>query len=281
MLCAALERELPDARFVVPEGGYFLWVDLPEGADVARLEELAGERGVVFVKGTDFLLEGGESSLRIAYSGVQADQIDDAVARLAGAYRDAGRRRGVNDGPGLDLGRRATLARCCATGCACTSRHLPFLLLMAAAIVVPVQLVVSGIGLEQLTAAYDDDTSAAETAIPTILTFFVTTPLVTAATIHALTALASGARAARRPLRCRRRSTPSRRCSWRSCCWPRRASAGPAGADPAGHLPADPLVLRSPGGGGRRRPRGVDALRRSGAAGAGLLVADVRRSCCC
>ena len=88
VLCAALERDLPDARFVVPQGGYFLWVDLPEGADVARLAELAGERGVVFVKGTDFLLEGGESSFRIAYSGVSAELIDDAIARLAGAYRD-------------------------------------------------------------------------------------------------------------------------------------------------------------------------------------------------
>jgi 2-aminoadipate transaminase len=86
VLCAALERELPDARFVVPEGGYFLWVDLPDGTDVARMAEIAGERGVVFVKGTDFLLEGGESSFRIAYSGVRADQIDDAVSRLAGAY---------------------------------------------------------------------------------------------------------------------------------------------------------------------------------------------------
>ena len=85
-LCAALERELPDARFVAPEGGYFLWVDLPEGTDVARLAELAQERGVAFVKGTDFLLEGGESSFRIAYSGVRPEQIDDAVSRLAGAY---------------------------------------------------------------------------------------------------------------------------------------------------------------------------------------------------
>lgn len=90
ILCAALERELPEARFVVPAGGYFLWVDLPEddGVDVADLATLAAERGVVFVKGTDFLLEGGESSLRIAYSGVRADQIDEAVARLAGAYRE-------------------------------------------------------------------------------------------------------------------------------------------------------------------------------------------------
>ena len=31
---AALATHFPDARFVSPEGGYFLWVDLPEGTDV-------------------------------------------------------------------------------------------------------------------------------------------------------------------------------------------------------------------------------------------------------
>ena len=86
VLCSALERELPDARFVVPQGGYFLWVDLPDSIDVHDLEALSRERGVVFVKGTDFLLEGGESSLRIAYSGVPADQIEEAVTRIAAAY---------------------------------------------------------------------------------------------------------------------------------------------------------------------------------------------------
>jgi 2-aminoadipate transaminase len=89
VLCAALERELPGARFVVPNGGYFLWVDLPdESVDVADLEVEARERGLAFVKGTDFLLEGGQYSLRIAYSGVPTDQIEEAVARLAAAYRD-------------------------------------------------------------------------------------------------------------------------------------------------------------------------------------------------
>ncbi len=86
LLCAALGRDLPDARFVVPDGGYFLWVDLPDTVDVHNLQTLAKERGLVFVKGTDFLLEGGDSSLRIAYSGVPGDQIEEAVARLAGAY---------------------------------------------------------------------------------------------------------------------------------------------------------------------------------------------------
>jgi 2-aminoadipate transaminase len=84
----ALERHIPDARFVKPQGGYFLWVDLPEGSDVAALAAGAAERGVVFVKGTDFLIEGGESSLRIAYSAVPPDQIEEGIARVADAYRE-------------------------------------------------------------------------------------------------------------------------------------------------------------------------------------------------
>ena len=46
----------------------------------------AAERGVTFVKGTDFLLEGGENTLRLAYSGVTPEQIDTGISRLAEAY---------------------------------------------------------------------------------------------------------------------------------------------------------------------------------------------------
>src|SRR3954467_13654808 len=53
-LAEALARELPDAQFTPPEGGYFMWVELPEGTDVDALTAAAQERGVVFVKGTDF-----------------------------------------------------------------------------------------------------------------------------------------------------------------------------------------------------------------------------------
>ncbi len=83
----ALRRELPDAEFVAPEGGYFMWVALPEGTNVGALFSLASEMGVAFVKGTDFLLEGGENTLRLAYSGVTPEQIDEGVRRLAEAYR--------------------------------------------------------------------------------------------------------------------------------------------------------------------------------------------------
>lgn len=87
-LCEALRRELPEARFVEPEGGYFLWLDLPRGTDVAAMFSLAAERGVQFVMGSDFVLEGGESSLRLAYSGVTPEEIEEGVTRLAEVYRE-------------------------------------------------------------------------------------------------------------------------------------------------------------------------------------------------
>jgi DNA-binding transcriptional MocR family regulator len=87
-LCQALERELPDARFVAPQGGYFMWVTLPEGTDVSALFTAAAERDVHFVKGSDFLLGGPGSSLRLAYSGVTPEEIEEGVRRLAQAYHE-------------------------------------------------------------------------------------------------------------------------------------------------------------------------------------------------
>jgi 2-aminoadipate transaminase len=84
-LAESLEKHLPEARFTPPQGGYFMWVTLPEGSDVDAIFSAAQERGVAIVKGTDFLLEGGRNTLRLAYSGVTVDQIDEGVRRLAEA----------------------------------------------------------------------------------------------------------------------------------------------------------------------------------------------------
>ncbi len=88
VLSAALERELPEARFVPPEGGYFMWVELPRGTDVAALADAAARRGVQFVKGSDFVLEGYESSLRLAFAGVTPAEIEEGISRLAEAFRE-------------------------------------------------------------------------------------------------------------------------------------------------------------------------------------------------
>jgi 2-aminoadipate transaminase len=88
LLAEGLRREIPGAVFTEPDGGYFLWVDLPEDIDVAKLAPAAAQRGVAVVKGSDFLLEGGQNSLRLAYSAVLTDQVDEGVRRLAAAIAD-------------------------------------------------------------------------------------------------------------------------------------------------------------------------------------------------
>ena len=78
----ALDRELDGrARWNRPEGGYFLWLELPEGADAAELLTRAAEGGVTFVPGVDF---GGQpNSMRLAFSFVSPAEIDEGVRRLA------------------------------------------------------------------------------------------------------------------------------------------------------------------------------------------------------
>lgn len=84
-LAAALRKHLPDATFTVPDGGYFLWVELGADVNVDELLHAAAARHLAIVKGTDFLLEGGEGSLRLAYSAVKTEDIDEGVRRLAEA----------------------------------------------------------------------------------------------------------------------------------------------------------------------------------------------------
>jgi DNA-binding transcriptional MocR family regulator len=87
-LAAALRAHIPGVRFTEPDGGYFLWVELPDDVEVDALVPAAAKRGVAVVKGGDFLLEGGRHSLRLAYSAVTVDEVDEGVRRLAAAIAD-------------------------------------------------------------------------------------------------------------------------------------------------------------------------------------------------
>ena len=90
-MLGALEREAPEGlSWNEPEGGYFLWLELPEGVDAGVLLARGEEAGVTFVKGSDFFLNGGgTSSARLAYSFETADEIGVGVERLAGLVREA------------------------------------------------------------------------------------------------------------------------------------------------------------------------------------------------
>src|ERR687890_577832 len=83
VLAEAIRKHIPGATFTEPDGGYFLWVDLPADVDVDKLFPVAMKKGVAIVKGSDFLLDGGRHSVRLAFSAVTVDQIDEGVRRLA------------------------------------------------------------------------------------------------------------------------------------------------------------------------------------------------------
>jgi DNA-binding transcriptional MocR family regulator len=95
-LVAALRRELPQWRFRVPRGGLCLWVEL-DRPQAEALSDVAEPAGVRIVPGPTFGVEGTlHDRIRLPYTQPPA-VLDDAVVRLAGAWRrlqmGAGRRR--------------------------------------------------------------------------------------------------------------------------------------------------------------------------------------------
>jgi 2-aminoadipate transaminase len=87
-MLAALERELPTgASWSRPQGGYFIWLDLPTGSSSSELAARATESGVAVVRGADFFPPGsgrGGSSVRLAFSYETPARIDEGVSVLAG-----------------------------------------------------------------------------------------------------------------------------------------------------------------------------------------------------
>lgn len=90
-MVAALRRELPDAAFEVPDGGYYVWLTFPDDVDGDRLARVASEGGVTVLAGSKFFASPDvthpKNHLRVAYSHATTDEVDDGIRRLATAYR--------------------------------------------------------------------------------------------------------------------------------------------------------------------------------------------------
>jgi 2-aminoadipate transaminase len=89
-MLAALGEHLPDADWSRPEGGYFVWLELP-GVDAGHLLDAAAARGVAFVPGPDF--GGAPNTARLAFSSAGSAQIHAGVTRLAAVVRSLRRGR--------------------------------------------------------------------------------------------------------------------------------------------------------------------------------------------
>jgi DNA-binding transcriptional MocR family regulator len=84
MLEALAETFPADARWSRPDGGYFVWLDFPEGCDARELLERAATAGVTFVPGSDFFPGAdGRGSARLAFSFAAPDEIREGIRRLA------------------------------------------------------------------------------------------------------------------------------------------------------------------------------------------------------
>ncbi len=86
-MLAALERHMPaGARWSRPDGGFFVWLTLPPGVDSVDLLERSRQRGVDFLPGVACYGDGrGRDELRLAFSFVDADDIDPGLERLGQA----------------------------------------------------------------------------------------------------------------------------------------------------------------------------------------------------
>ena len=84
-MLAALAGHMPDGvTWTTPEGGMFIWLELPARLDAAALlaTSLRSER-VAFVPGHAFFADGtGRNTMRLSFSRTNAAGIDEGVARL-------------------------------------------------------------------------------------------------------------------------------------------------------------------------------------------------------
>ncbi|MCG8927656.1 PLP-dependent aminotransferase family protein [Lentzea sp. CC55] len=90
-MVAALSALMPrGTRWQVPEGGFFLWLALPDGVRAKAMLPRAIQEGVAYVPGTGFFADGsGDDHLRVSYSYPEPDAITIGVRRLARVVKEA------------------------------------------------------------------------------------------------------------------------------------------------------------------------------------------------
>lgn len=95
-LLAALERHMGDlCTWSRPAGGYFIWVRVPDGCDVTRLDELATAAGIVYGMGQAFHYAGESVPFfRLSFGYPSLEEIETGIETMARCVREAmGRKR--------------------------------------------------------------------------------------------------------------------------------------------------------------------------------------------
>lgn len=87
---AALAQHVGDrCRWTVPDGGFYTWVELPEGVDSKAMLPRAIASRVAYVPGTAFFSDGqGGTHLRLSFCYPPPERIREGVRRLAGVIEE-------------------------------------------------------------------------------------------------------------------------------------------------------------------------------------------------
>lgn len=89
MLGAIAESFPASVRPLRPEGGFFVWCELPPTVSAGELLAACEERGVTFLSGDHCFADGrGDTSLRLAFSFQPAATIAEGIARIGAALRE-------------------------------------------------------------------------------------------------------------------------------------------------------------------------------------------------
>ncbi len=91
LMAQALQAHMPDGTsWTSPRGGFFTWVTAPDGVDTVALSPAASARKVAYVPGQPFYPgQGGATQMRLAYSRVSDELIDEGARRLGDLVRTA------------------------------------------------------------------------------------------------------------------------------------------------------------------------------------------------
>ena len=96
LMLGELDERMPEGvEWTVPQGGFFIWLTLPEGVDAVRMLPKARERGVDYSPGTAFFYDGtGRQNIRLAFSYVSDEEAARGIRILSELIREDGAARG-------------------------------------------------------------------------------------------------------------------------------------------------------------------------------------------
>lgn len=89
LMVEMIQKYFPaEIKYTNPEGGMFLWLELPEGLDSDAILDDALAAGIAYIPGESFFsFDGVKNTIRMNFTMVKDDQIRDGIRILGDVFR--------------------------------------------------------------------------------------------------------------------------------------------------------------------------------------------------